>query len=138
MNFLLDTCVVSDFFKKIPAIVKHFEAVSPENIHISTITVMEIEYGLKLNPEKEKKIRPLWKSFLNHIQVIPYSPQCAIASASIRANLKCSGLSIGPYDILLAGTALAQDMIMVTSNIGEFKRIPDITIEDWRIEAELC
>lgn len=132
MSYLLDTCVISDFFKKIPQVIKHFEAHSPEKICVSSITVMEIEYGLRLNPEREQKIRPIWKNLLNHIHVVPYSPQCAVASASIRANLKDTGLPIGAYDVLIAGTALANQMIMVTSNVREFKRIPEISIENWR------
>lgn len=132
MNFLLDTCVVSDFFKKEQSVLKHFERVSPENIHISSITVMEIEYGLQLNEEKEKKIRPLWKNLLRHIHVLPYSPQCATFSAGFRARLKTLGLPIGPYDILIAGTALAHRMTIVTSNGSEFKRIKELTIQNWR------
>lgn len=132
MNYLLDTCVVSDFIKKNGSVVKRFEKTSPDKIHVSSITVMEVEYGLRLNLEREKKIRPLWNGLLNYIQVISYSPQCAIASASIRASLKKAGMSIGPYDALIAGTSLAHEMIMVTSNVGEFKRIPEITVEDWR------
>lgn len=133
MNYLLDTCTISDFFKKIPSVTGHFETISPEQIHVSSITVMEIEYGLKLNSEREKKIRPLWKALIKYIHVIPYSPQCAMASATIRADLKSKGLPIGPYDILIAGTALANDMVMVTSNMDEFKRIPELSIEDWRL-----
>lgn len=132
MNYLLDTCVVSDFFKKIPAVVKHFEMISPEKIHVSTITVMEIEYGLRLNLEREKKIQPLWKALLKYIHIMPYSAKCAIASASIRADLKSKGLPMGPYDVLIAGTSLAHNMILVTSNIGEFKRIQEFLVEDWR------
>ncbi len=134
MNYLLDTCVISDFFKKIPSVIRHFESVSPEKIHVSSIAVMEIEYGLKLNPEREIKIRPVWNALLAHIHVIPYSPQCSMASASIRAALKIAGSPIGPYDVLMAGTALAQNMIMVTSNGNEFIRIPEITVENWRSE----
>lgn len=132
MSYLLDTCTVSDFFKKIPYVIEHFEAVSPDKIYISSITVMEIEYGLKLNQEREKKIRPLWKALLNYSHVVPYSPKCAIASAYIRASLKITGLPIGFYDVLIAGTSLANKLIMVTSNINEFNRIPEITVEDWR------
>lgn len=132
MNYLLDTCVISDFFKKKPSVVKNMESHSPDKIYISSITVMEIEYGLKLNPEKENKIRPVWKDLLNYINIIEYSRKCANASASIRAILKHTGLSIGPYDILIAGTSMAHNLIMVTSNVGEFQRIPKIIIEDWR------
>jgi tRNA(fMet)-specific endonuclease VapC len=132
MNYLLDTCVISDFFKKLPSVVKHFKEISPEKIHVSSITVMEIEYGLKLNKERDSKIRPLWSALLNHIQVVSYSPNCSIASASIRATLKNIGTSIGPYDVLIAGTALAENLIMVTSNASEFGRISELTFEDWR------
>lgn len=135
MSYLLDTCVISDFFKKMPPIIKHFEAVPPDEIHISSLTVMEIEYGLKINLERAKKIQSLWHALLKYIHVIPYCARCACASASIRADLKGKGLPIGPYDILIAGTSLAHDMIMVTSNITEFKRIIGITVEDWRNAA---
>lgn len=133
MNYLLDTCTISDFFKKTASVVDHFERISPKQIHISTVSVMEIEYGLKLTVEREKKIRPLWEALLKYIQIVPYSDRCAAATALIRANLKTVGLPIGPYDILLAGTAVALDLIFVTSNINEFKRVPHITIEDWRL-----
>ncbi|MCE5318673.1 MAG: PIN domain-containing protein [Parachlamydia sp.] len=133
MNYLLNTCVLSDLFRKIPSVIKHFEDIASENINVSSITVMEIEYGLKLNPEREKKVRPVWKKLLDNIHVVSFSPQCACAAASIRAILKVKGLSIGPYDSLLAGTCLAHDMIMVTSNLSEFNRVPKLSIEDWRI-----
>jgi tRNA(fMet)-specific endonuclease VapC len=58
MNYLLDTCVVSDFFKKIPSVIENFKRLSPKQIHISAITVMEIEYGLNLHKEREKKNTP--------------------------------------------------------------------------------
>ncbi|MFI5343309.1 MAG: PIN domain-containing protein [Chlamydiales bacterium] len=91
MNYLLDTCVISDFFKKIDSVVKHFKNLSSSQIHISMITVMEIEYGLKLNEEREKKIRPIWQALLEQINVITVCHQCAIATANIRAKLKSQG-----------------------------------------------
>lgn len=132
MNYLLDTCVISDFLKKIPSVVEHFKSVSPEKIHISSITVMEIEFGLRLNLERAKKITPLWKELLRHIHIVPYSPGCAVASATIRSELKKQGLPIGPYDLLIAGTSINYKMTMVTSNHEEFKRVAEIILEDWR------
>lgn len=132
MNYLLDTCVISDFFKKIPSVISQFENLSPSQIHISTITVMEIEYGLRLSEEREKKIRPLWETLLKQIKIVIVCHQCAIAIATIRAKFKNAGLLIGPYDILIAGTALANKFIMVSSNLKEFNRISEIKIENWR------
>lgn len=132
MNYLLDTCVFSDFFKKIPATIQRFESLAPKQIHISVVSIMEIEYGLKLNAEREKKMRPIWDILLQKIQIIPFSETCAKAAASVRSELKTSGQLIGPYDILIAGTALAHELVVVTSNLSEFKRLAALTIEDWR------
>lgn len=132
MNYLLDTCTVSDLFKKVPAVVKRFEEVSPKQIHLSTITVMEIEHGLRLHADREKKIRPVWDTFSKLITIIPFSHYCGAAAAKLRCYLKSSGQPIGPYDILIAGTALAHNQVVVTSNTKEFKRMPEIVVEDWR------
>lgn len=133
MNYLLDTCVISDYFKKIPSVINHFQDHAPKSLYISTITIMEIEYGLSLNPDRASKIRSPWEALINYIQVLDYSQKCSNMSASVRAILKKSGSAIGPYDVLIAGTALAHRMIMVTSNTNEFSRIPNLTLEDWRI-----
>jgi tRNA(fMet)-specific endonuclease VapC len=132
MKYLLDTCVISDFFKKISNVVTHFENVLPTQIYISTVTVMEIEYGLKLNEEREKKIRPVWENLLQQIKILDFSSQCAHAVALIRSKLKSMGLPIGPYNVLIAGTCLAHHLIMVTSNGREFTRVEELKIEDWR------
>lgn len=132
MSYLLDTCVISDLFKKLPQVIARFETISPDEIYISSIAIMEIEYGLKLNSEREKKIRPNWESLLKYIHILQFSPKCAISSASIRSGLKNTGTLIGPYDILMAGTSLAHDLILVTSNTGEFERVKGLTIENWR------
>lgn len=132
MNYLLDTCVVSDFFKKDASTIAHFEKLSPSQLFVSTVTVMEIEYGLKLHAEREKKIRPLWKVLLKQIQVIPFCIECAEVAAELRAILKSRGLPIGPFDILIAATAQAHDQVLVTSNMSEFSRVQGLEIENWR------
>lgn len=132
MNYLLDTCTISDFFKKIPSVIQHFERLSPWQIFVSTISIMEIEYGLELAPERALKIRPVWDNLLKYVQIVPYTAKCANQCASMRANLRAQGLPVGPYDLLIAGSAAAHDLIVVTSNLKEFRRIFNIKIENWR------
>lgn len=55
-----------------------------------------------------------------------------MAAAAIRATLKQEGQPIGAYDVLIAGTAVARGLIVVTSNVGEFRRIAGLQVEDWR------
>ena len=54
-------------------------------------------------------------------------------AASIRSTLNKKGTPIGSYDILIAGVAIQNELILVTANTKEFKRIPELIIEDWRI-----
>jgi tRNA(fMet)-specific endonuclease VapC len=135
MNFLLDTCVISDFFKKHPSVTEHLQSASPEQIYISSVTVMEVEYGLHLHPDRTKKLMPLWKDLIGLIAIVPFSPECALAAAKIRSGLKRDGRLIGPYDILIAGSALAHDMVLITSNTNEFNRISDLNLKDWRVTS---
>lgn len=132
MNYLLDTCTISDFFKKVPSVISRFEQLSPVQIHISAITVMEIEYGLKLHSERELKIRPVWTSLLAFIRVLPFSENCAAESALFRQKLKTAGTPVGPYDLLVAGTAAANKLTLVPSNLSEFRRFSGLAIENWR------
>ncbi len=63
--------------------------------------------------------------------VLPFGNAEAKASAQIRAQLEKEGTPIGPYDILIAGTALANRATLVTHNLEEFKRIEDLNVIDW-------
>lgn len=132
MSYLLDTSTVSYFFKKDPKVISRIEEVPPSQIFLSTITVMEIDYGLKLHAEREKKLMPLWTAFLSLVSLLAFCEKCAKTAAHFRAELKAAGTPVGPYDLLLAATAAANDLTIVTSNLSEFRRFPDLTVVDWR------
>lgn len=132
MKYLLDTCVISDFVKGDANVHARLKAERPSDLVISSVTLMEIEYGLALNPSRAKKLAPIIQSLLQVIAVISYEDKEAAATAKIRAELKKQGTPIGPYDVMIAGTAQANQLIMVTSNTGEFERVSGIDLEDWR------
>lgn len=132
MTYLLDTCVISDFVKGLPATLKRIKEISPDLIAVSAISRMEIEYGLNLNPERARKIVPVLQAFLASIRVLPFGETDAQVAGTIRATLQRQGNPIGSYDVLIAGTALARGLTLVTSNTGEFSRVGGLSIEDWR------
>ena len=133
MNYLLDTCVVSDFVGGDTPTLSKIKRQSPQNLSVSALTVMEIYYGLALNPTKAKKIQPIIDQFLEIINIIDFTNKEALATASIRAALKKAGTPIGAYDLLIGATALANSLILVTSNTREFERIENLSVENWRI-----
>jgi tRNA(fMet)-specific endonuclease VapC len=131
MLFLLDTCTVSYFFRKQGNVVEHLKAHRPADIKLSAITVMEVNYGLCLNPALQEKITPLWHELLSQVEAIPFASEEARQAAEVRAYLKKQGTPIGAYDLLLGATALSHKLTFVTANIKEFARIPNLKIENW-------
>ncbi len=132
MKYLLDTCTVSDFVKGQPKVLARLKATPPNLIAVSALTRMEVEYGLALNVERAKKLAPLLDAFFSTIATLPFDEADALAAAAIRAALKTQGQPIGAYDVLIAGTAMARGLVVVTSNPGEFKRVSGLQLEDWR------
>jgi tRNA(fMet)-specific endonuclease VapC len=132
MIYLLDTCTVSDFVKGVPATLERVKQTAPGMIVISSISQMEMEYGLHLNPQRAQKIMPVLRAFLASVQVQPFEGADAQAAGAIRASLRREGRPIGSYDLLIAATALVRGMTLVTSNTGEFSRVAGLLLEDWR------
>lgn len=132
MRYLLDTNTVSDFFRKHPAVLTRFRQVAPGDLAISSITVMEIEYGMERQPAARKKFGQIWEDFQSDTHVLTYNAQDAIHTGRVRAHLARLGTPIGPFDLQLAGTALARRLTVVTNNTDEFSRVPELTLEDWR------
>ncbi|NJM74171.1 MAG: type II toxin-antitoxin system VapC family toxin [Scytonema sp. RU_4_4] len=132
MSYLLDTCVVSDFVKGEENTLKRLKSSSPSDVFISSITVMEVKYGLAVNPQRAVKIQALLETFLSSITILPFGSEAAEQAALIRSILKTAGTPIGAYDVLIAATALTHNLIIVTSNIREFQRVPNLKIENWR------
>ncbi len=132
MKFLLDTTVLSDFAKGVPGVLERLKTTSKRDVAVSVVTVMEVEYGLRLNPARVRTIRPVMDALLRDAQVLPYEIADARATAGIRAALRRSGTPIGPYDVLIAGTGVRHGLTVVTSNPAEFERVAGLVVEDWR------
>ncbi|MDY6781754.1 MAG: PIN domain-containing protein [Cyanobacteriota bacterium] len=87
---------------------------------------------MQLNPQRAAKIEPVIDSLLASVSLLPFGTAEAEQAARIRSLLKTTGQPIGAYDVLIAATALQHNLIMVTANVREFARIPDLQVENWR------
>lgn len=132
MKYLLDTCTVSDFVKGHPNVLARVKATPPDLIAVSVLTRMEVDYGLALNAERARKLAPMLNAFFSTIATLPFDEADANAAAAVRAALKIMGQPIGAYDVLIAGAGLARGLVVVTSNVGEFRRVSGLQVEDWR------
>ncbi|MBV6645376.1 MAG: type II toxin-antitoxin system VapC family toxin [Cyclobacteriaceae bacterium] len=132
MDYLLDTCVVSDLVKGDRGTVSHFKSITPAQVGISSVTAYELRYGLLKNPQIRSSTKQAVLGFLIDVTILPFGDWEANTASEIRAGLEKSGTPIGAYDVLIAATALSRELILVTSNEREFTRVPELTIENWR------
>jgi tRNA(fMet)-specific endonuclease VapC len=130
---LLDTNVIIHYLKGDPAIVGRIHNASRGELAISAIVVYELEYGTLRSKFPARRRREL-EAGLEHIQHVPFDTAAAKTAASIRFELEKQGSTIGPLDMLIAGTAVSRGAALVTNNAAEFSRIPGLRVLDWKFE----
>lgn len=76
------------------------------------------------------------QAFLQPFQSLPFDDRAAEQYGRIRADLMAKGTPIGPNDFMIAAIALANNVILVSHNLAEFGRVPDLTLEDWEAQPQ--
>lgn len=106
---------------------------SPSLLHLSVITVAELEYGAAKSKTPVKEHQAVL-DFVSPFKIINFNPNDAENFGLIRSYLEKKGTPIGPYDMEIAAQAMTNNLIVVTNNVGEFERVPWIKVEDWTKE----
>jgi tRNA(fMet)-specific endonuclease VapC len=128
--YVTDTNTLIYFFKGSGNVAQKLLSIPPKEIGIPSIVLYELEVGIAKSKSPRKRLKQL-EDMMSIITVLPFTAKEARCSAMIRAQLERKGIPIGPIDILIAGTALAHQAILVTHNVKEFTRIDKLQIEDW-------
>jgi tRNA(fMet)-specific endonuclease VapC len=131
MTYLLDTdmCIYILNRKPIPVLGK-MQTKKPEQIAISAITHAELEYGIARSKSPERN-RIALMEFLLPFFLLDFDQTAAVHYGMIRASLESRGRPIGPLDLLLAAQARSRDLVLVTNNEKEFRRVEGLKIENW-------
>ena len=130
--YLLDTntCIFIKNGKPLH-VLQRLQEVIKKKVYISSITVAELQYGV-YNSQNIEKNRISLTEFIAPFSVLNFDDNDAEEFGKIRSYLKQNGIIIGPYDMLIAAQAIAKDLVLVTNNTGEFSRIKNLKIEDWK------
>jgi tRNA(fMet)-specific endonuclease VapC len=131
VKYLLDTntCIYI-INKKPPSAVDKIRSKHPDEVSISTITIAELEYGVYRSKHADQN-RIALLEFLVPFVILDFDQSAAAMYGSVRASLERKGTPIGPMDLLLAAQALSQQLILVTNNEKEFRRVAALRIENW-------
>jgi tRNA(fMet)-specific endonuclease VapC len=128
---LLDTNILSLFFRGHPSVVAQFEAYlnEHETIKFSIITYYEIVSGLK-HRDASRQLEAFLE-FAKQNTIIPLTQQAADIASELYADLRKQGQPIDDIDLLIAATALANELALVTHNRKHFDRITSLEVYDW-------
>jgi len=130
MIYVLDTNTLIYFFKGLGGVSDRFLATPPSEIGIPAIVLFELEVGIGKSRTPQKRKAKL-QEFISLINIISFGYKEAKSAADIRIKLEKKGVPIGPYDILIAASAMANNGTLVTHNLREFERIKGLKVEDW-------
>lgn len=131
-RYMLDTNIVSSLMRDPAGIVAHHIArVGDQGLCVSVVTAAELRFGAMKRGSTQLISRV--DAVLARISVLPFEPPADAAYASIRAALERSGRPIGPNDLLIAAHGRVIGATVVTANVGEFGRVPGLTVEDWTV-----
>ncbi|HAI68479.1 MAG TPA: VapC toxin family PIN domain ribonuclease [Gammaproteobacteria bacterium] len=129
-EYLLDTNILSDLVRHPTGLIfQRIAEIGEEKICTSIIVACELRFGV----EKSGSIRlaKQLEEILAAIDILPLEKPCETYYAKIRTRLEQAGTPIGPNDLLIASHALALNLVIVTANVREFSRVPDLKVENW-------
>jgi tRNA(fMet)-specific endonuclease VapC len=128
--FVLDTNTLIYYFKGMGNVSENLLAREPQEIAIPSIVVFELEFGIAKSTSPQRRQKQL-ETFFSSVTILPFGEQEARQAAAIRAALEKGGEPIGPYDVLIAATTLANQGTLVTHNTKEFGRVEGLNLVDW-------
>lgn len=131
MKYLLDTNVLIGLFKNKYHIRETILSVGRSQCVISSLTIGELLVGAYKGKDLRQKyeVEKTRKLFT----IVPISENVIDLYAQLRAQLELSGTRIDDIDLLIASTAITNNLTLITHNIKHFNRIPNLKIEDWEM-----
>ncbi len=101
-----------------------------EHLSLSAVSLAELQYGAEKSSMAERNLAVV-ERFATRVEVLAFDQKAATQSGQIRAELAKAGTPIGPYDVMIAGHARSEGLILVTNNVREFSRVDGLRLEKW-------
>lgn len=130
-RYLLDTNICIYLIKKHPPeVLARFQQIQLKQLHISTVTLFELYYGIEKNNSQQRNLAAL-ENVIAPLTIVDFTIEAAKKAAVIRSALQKQGTPIGVYDIQIAAIALSLNMTLLTNNLREFERVKGLKLENW-------
>ena len=131
--YLLDTnACIRVLNSSAPNLIKRYIDAGPEQISLCSVVKAELLYGARKSQRAMENLT-LLQEFWSPLRSLLFDDHCAEHYGVIRSELERAGTPIGANDLIIAATAKAHDLVLVTHNTREFSRVLGLRIEDWEI-----
>ena len=131
MRYMLDTNICIYAIKHKPEkVFNELQKHDPSDVCISSVTYAELVHGVEKSAAVEKN-RLALSMLLANIEILNFDVEAANCYGKIRADLEKKGTPIGTRDMMIAGHAQSLGYTIVTNNVREFERVPDLKIANW-------
>ena len=138
MGLLIDTSVIIALERQKGAPAQLQARAGGQAVYLSAVTASELLHGL--HRAGQESIRKRRSAFIDDafrlFPILPFDLDVAREHARIWAGLSRQGLVIGAHDLMIAATALAHDLSLVTFNAREFSRVQDLTLVTWEAQKD--
>ncbi len=131
MKWMLDTDTCIALIKrKPPELIKRIQSKPVGDVGLSSVTLAELRHGVAKSERRDQN-RAALDQFLLALDIAPFDELAADSYGDVRADLEARGMPIGPLDNLIAGHALSLNVVLITHNTREFKRVKGLRVDDW-------
>jgi len=131
MKWMLDTDTCIALIKRQPReLIRRLQTKAVGDVGISSITLAELRHGVAKSARRDQN-RAALDRFLLPLDIATFDDLAAELYGTVRADLETAGTPIGPLDTLIAGHAVSLNVVLVTHNVVEFRRVTGLRIEDW-------
>ena len=127
MNFLLDTCTISEPKQKLPneKVLEWIDAQDESKLFLSVLTIGEIRKGItRLESGKKKSELESWLEKLRarfSRRILPITEKTFLVWGKMYGEFERQGIMRPAFDSLLEATALENDLVFVTRNVKNFQ-----------------
>jgi tRNA(fMet)-specific endonuclease VapC len=128
---MLDTNLCIRVLRDRPASLRVMFNQRADDLCLSTVVLTELLVGAAKSARPDHNRQEVSR-FAARLEVLPFDAEAADHAADIRATLERKGLTIGSYDVLIAGHARSRGLTVVTGNLREFTRVDGLRCEDWQ------
>jgi len=131
MAIILDADVVIRAEKGVFDLESWLSINADDYYEIAAITVAELWHGVERATPAHRSARENYlRILLDALPIVPYTEQTAYHHARLRAELESSGKMIGPYDLIVAATALERESVLATFNKRHFANVKGLKITE--------